>query len=85
MAFIPTFEQLCKRLGYDPKNRPLSPKELADFIGVHRVTVDQFRVRGDGPRFFKPSGTRRVWYSEYDVLMWLVSGEKQSTSETTAE
>lgn len=76
-----SFEQLCELFSYTPKGRPLSSREVADLIGVHHVTVDGWRVRGDGPRHFSPKGTRRVWYSEADVLRWLASGEKKSTSE----
>lgn len=76
-----TFEQLCELFGYQPKNRPLSSSEVAELFGIHPVTVDQWRVRGDGPRYFSPKGTRRVWYAERDVLAWMAAGEKQSTSE----
>jgi hypothetical protein len=79
-----TFEQLCALFGYTPKGRPLSSTEVAELFGIHPVTVDQWRVRGDGPRYFSPPGTRRVWYSECDVLAWMASGAKRSTSENAA-
>jgi hypothetical protein len=78
-----TFEQLCELLCYTPKGRPLSSAEVAELLSVHPITVDQWRVRGDGPRYFSPQGTRRVWYSERDVLAWMASGEKRSTSDVT--
>jgi hypothetical protein len=78
------FEQLCELFGYTPKGRPLDTKEVAAFFGVHKVTVDQWRLRGDGPRYFQPLGTRRVWYAELDMLRWAASGAKQSTSEQVA-
>lgn len=77
-------EQLAALFGYAPKGRPLDTKEVADILGVHPNTVDQYRFRGDGPRHFSPPGTRRVWYAERDVLAWLASGVRQSTSETVA-
>lgn len=80
----PTFEELCAQFAYVPRNRPLSAAEVSELIGVHPVTVDQWRLRGTGPRYFNPKGTRRCWYSEVDVLAWLASGEKQSTSDTAA-
>lgn len=80
----PTFEELCAQFAYVPRNRPLSAAEVAKLIGVHPVTVDQWRLRGTGPRYFNPRGTRRCWYAEPDVLAWLASGEKRSTSETAA-
>jgi hypothetical protein len=79
-----TFEQLCELFSYTPKGHPLDSKEVAAILRVHKVTVDQYRLRGDGPRFFSPPGTRRVWYAERDVLAWLASGEKRSTSEQVA-
>lgn len=79
-----TFEQLCELFAYTPKGRPLSSHEVAQILGVHKVTIDQHRIRGDGPRFFNPPGTRRVYYAEPDVLAWLASGEKRSTSDSAA-
>ncbi len=79
-----TFEQHCTLFNYTPKGRPLSSHEVAQILGVHHVTVDQKRIRGDGPRYFSPPGTRRVYYAEPDVLAWLASGEKRSTSDTAA-
>jgi hypothetical protein len=79
-----SFEQLCDLFSYIPKRRPLSSVEVATLLCMHPATVNQFRVRGDGPRHFKPSGTRRVWYAESDVLAWMASGARQSTSENTA-
>ena len=80
----PIFEKHCAMFGYTPKGRPLSSHEISELVGVHPVTVDQWRLRGDGPRFFSPNGTRRVWYAEPDVLAWMASGEKRSTSDTVA-
>jgi hypothetical protein len=80
----PTFEQLCELFNYEPKRRPLDTREVAGILGVHPNTVDQYRFRGEGPRFFSPPGTRRVWYAEGDVLGWLASGAKRSTSEQVA-
>lgn len=43
--------------------------------------MSQLRLRGEGPRYFKPPGTNRVYYAERDVLIWMASGARQSTSE----
>jgi len=77
-----TFEQLCELFNYVPKNRLLDTKEVADILAVHPSCVDHYRVRGTGPRHFKPAGTRRVWYSERDLLFWMASGARQATCET---
>lgn len=76
-----TLEQLAELFGYTPKGRPLDTKEVADLLGVHPNTLEQFRFRGDGPRHFSPPGVRLVRYSERDVLAWLAAGARQSTSQ----
>jgi hypothetical protein len=75
------FEQLCGLFNYSPKSRPLTNHEVADMLQVSYRTVDGWRCTGEGPRYFQPKGTRRVWYSEVDVLRWMAAGSKQSTSE----
>ena len=79
-----TFEQACELFGYKPKNRPLTTEDVASLRGISIRTVEGDRVRGVGPRYFQPEGTRRVLYAERDVLEWLVSGAKHSTSENVA-
>lgn len=79
-----TFEQLCELFVYTPKGRPLDSREVAELLGVHPNTIDQYRFRGEGPRYFSPPGTRRVWYAELDVLRWLASGARHSTSQQAA-
>jgi hypothetical protein len=76
-----TFEQLCELFSYTPKGRPLSSKEVAELRGITNRTMEGDRVRGVGPRYFQPPGTRRVLYAERDVLGWLASGMKNSTSQ----
>ncbi len=76
-----SFDQLCELFGYAAKGRPLDSKEVSEILGVHPGTIDQYRFRGIGPRHFSPPGTRRVWYAERDVLAWMASGARQSTSE----
>lgn len=79
-----SFEQHCALFNYTPKGRFLDSNDVAELLGVSKSTVDHMRVRGEGPRYFQPKGTRRVWYSEVDVLAWMASGAKQSTSEVAA-
>ena len=79
-----SFEQLCELFAYVPKGRPLDTKEVSELLGVHFNTLEQYRFRGEGPRYFSPPGTRRVWYSERQILEWLASGARQSTSEQAA-
>lgn len=76
-----TFEQLCELFNYTPKGRPLQSPEVAKLRSISVRTLEGERVSGNGPRYFQPAGTRRVLYSERDVLGWLASGAKRSTSE----
>lgn len=80
----PSFEQLCEQFNYTPKNRFLSTEEFAEICGMHLVTAIKKRGNGTGPRYYQPAGSRRVWYSEVDVLRWMASGEKQNTSQSAA-
>lgn len=79
-----SFDQLCELFTYTPKGRPLDTKEVSEILGIHFNTIEQYRLRGEGPRYFSPPGTRRVWYAELDVLRWLASGARQSTSQQAA-
>jgi len=79
-----SFYQLCELFAYTPKGRPLDSEEVAEILRIHPGTMAQYRLRGDGPRYFSPPGTRRVWYAERDVLAWIASGAKRSTSEQVA-
>ena len=81
---IPSFEELCELFNYTPKGRPLNTEEAAAILHCSRVTLEVKRVNGGGPRFFRPRGTRKVLYSEKDVLAFLASGAQYSTSESVA-
>ena len=81
---VAMFAHNCATFGYTPKGRPLKVREAADMLGKHPVTLDQWRLTGVGPRFFKPEGTRQVYYSEPDLLAWLAGGERHSTSDAPA-
>lgn len=76
-----SFEQLCELFNYTPKGRPLDAKEAAALLGISTATMETHRVTGVGPRYFMPPGTRRVRYSERDLLAWLASGVRKSTSD----
>lgn len=71
-----SFEELCELFAYQPKGRPLDSEEAADVLRIHPGTMAQYRLRGEGPRFFSPPGTRRVWYAEKDLLAWISDQER---------
>jgi hypothetical protein len=76
-----TLEQLCELFAYTPKNRRLSTDEAAEVLGVAQSTLELKRTTGGGPRYFRPSGSRRVFYIERDLLEYLASGARRNTSE----
>ena len=61
---------------------PLPTKEAAPKIGVSPGTLDNWRVKGLGPKFIKAG--RRVLYDPADIEAWKAANRFQSTSEAVA-
>jgi hypothetical protein len=59
----------------------LTPQELADCWSLRPATLVQWRVKGDGPRFLKPSRTlkARVRY-RLDDEAWEHANEHEHTA-----
>lgn len=74
----PSVDQLAAIFNYELKRRPLDPVEVADMTRKSVGTLENLRVSGKGPRFFKLG--KHVVYSEVDVLRWLCQGAATSTS-----
>jgi hypothetical protein len=74
-----TLEQLADIFGYQLKRRPLTALESAELRGLKLNTQEHERVQGRGPRYFRANG--RIYYSERDILEWLVAGARYSTAE----
>ena len=49
--------------------RAIDTREVSAILGTSAVTLAQWRLRGEGPPFFK-AGTRSVRYRLGDVLAW---------------
>lgn len=62
--------------------RRLTTDELAHYFRVSRVTVEAWRLRGEGPRFLKVGN--RILYRHADVLAFEESRLRTSTSEAAA-
>jgi peptidoglycan/xylan/chitin deacetylase (PgdA/CDA1 family) len=77
-----SLEQLAELFGYTLKKRRLSTEEAAQVLGVAQSTLELKRTTGGGPRYFRPPGSRRVFYLERDLLEYLASGARRNTSET---
>ncbi len=78
------FQEGIKRFNYTPKGRPLTRDEFGTLVNLTRGRCDQIAVQGTGPKFFKPNGGRAL-YAERDVILWLMSGERSSTSQQPAK
>jgi predicted DNA-binding transcriptional regulator AlpA len=57
----------------------LTPKEVAQCLGVSLSWLAKSRVRGDGPAFIKVG--RNVRYTQADIAQWIKSRQRCSTSE----
>ena len=58
----------------------LRPDEVSKLYGVSPSQLQKYRLRGDGPPYFKLSH-RMVLYRPADVETWLGQFEVRSTSE----
>lgn len=61
----------------------LTPRQLAERLGVSERTIDRFRVNGDGPRFLRV-GPRRIVYPLAEVLRWEAGRMASSRAEEMA-
>jgi hypothetical protein len=60
-------------------------REAAAFIGVSPATLDNWRVRGDGPPFLKtPGRTGKVLYDPADIEAWRTQRRFLSTAQSAA-
>lgn len=77
-----TIDQLADTFGYELKRRPLRPPEASALTGLAVATLQDMRHDGTGPRYFKQA--KFIYYSERDLLEWLVAGERRNTSQLVA-
>jgi Helix-turn-helix domain len=56
--------------------------EAAAELRVAKGTLDNWRVRGDGPTFVRIGG--KVFYRDQDLQAFIENGLRSSTSETEA-
>ena len=59
-------------------------REAAAFIGVAPTTLENWRIRGEGPAFIKtPGRTGKVLYSPADITLWREQRRFSSTADAT--
>lgn len=65
-------------------NTLLDTKAAAPSIGVSPGTLENWRVKGVGPKFIKTSGGRgKVLYDPADIETWKAANRFQSTTEAS--
>lgn len=53
-----------------PESEIMTPAQCAEFLGVSKETLFNWRKRGGGPKWTQPT-PRLVRYMRADVLAWL--------------
>jgi len=61
----------------------LTTEEASKLVRLARRTLEGLRVRGGGPVFRKLAG--RVFYAESDLVAWVDSQARESTSDSGAD
>lgn len=76
------FQHLSETLRRDPDylDRLINENEAAQFLGYTIRCLQNWRVRGGGPRFVKVSG-RSIRYRRRDLIEWADSRLRDSTSQ----
>ncbi len=76
------FQHLSETLARDPDylDRMITEDEAAHFIGYTVRALQNWRLRGGGPKFIKVSG-RSVRYRRRDLIEWAESLLVASTTE----
>lgn len=67
----------------DHLDRLINETEAASFVGYTIRALQNWRVRGGGPRFVKISA-RSVRYRRRDLLEWIEARLQTSTSDSAA-
>ena len=62
-----------------PDEAKFPPKVAAAVLGLSEHTLQNMRVAGNGPRFFKRS-SRLVYYRKKDITAWLDESESMAST-----
>jgi len=61
----------------------LTGRQLAEALHVGPRTPELWRMRGDGPPYYRPGG-KKCLYKWGDVLLWLESTRAENTAQEAA-
>ncbi len=73
-------DKITKQSDPDYLDRLMDEREAAGFLCYSVRALQNWRVRGGGPRFVKVSG-RSVRYRRRDLLAWIEERTRSNTSE----
>ena len=63
----------------------LNTIEAAVYTGFAAATLEKLRHYGNGPKFIRRPGGRRILYLVEDLDSWLLPGRRSSTSDPGPE
>ena len=72
-----------KGTGVDHMDRLIDEKEAASFLGYTVRALQNWRIRGGGPKFVKVSA-RSIRYRRRDLINWIEAHTVSHTSEYSA-
>jgi hypothetical protein len=81
MKTDPTFDELCVIFNYTPKGLLLTNDEAAEILRLKPSALNYKRHLGKGPRWTHHKDSRKVLYSEPDVLAYPWTGMRTTTSD----
>lgn len=56
-------------------NELMTTQEAAEYIKHSVITLEQWRAKGEGPKFYQPSN--KILYYKEDLDTWIKSGENK--------
>lgn len=65
----------------ETNHRILTVREAAEFLGLAKSTLDKLRLTDDGPIFIQLTKRKRVGYLTSDLLAYVASRRRRSTSD----
>jgi predicted DNA-binding transcriptional regulator AlpA len=69
----------------NPNSHRLNVTAAAEYTGLAKSTLNKYRGTGDGPKFIRPGGARRVVYDTTDLDAWLDQHKRRSTADDGRE
>ena len=75
----------CGRIIPSDPDALLFPGEAAYLLGQSKRTLDEWRISGGGPDFLRLGRVRSVRYRRRDLVEWMATRRRRSTSDPGPE